>query len=392
MIPRRLNSLKTQSFFLFGARGVGKSTYIRTQFVDELPARQKSALVTFNLLESQVFNRYFQNPDLLTADLRALKIRPSWVIIDEIQKIPKILDIVHKLIEEDDLKFVLTGSSARKLKRGAANLLAGRAFDYKLHPFVHLELPDQFNLEMILNWGSLPKIISLDPASRIEFLRAYALTYLKEEILEELLVRNHFAFRSFLKVAGQENGKLLNFNKLSRDLNIDSKTVESYFQILEDTLVGFFLPAYHNSIRKSVGQKPKFYIFDLGVKKALDETLDVPIKPMTSAYGHAFEHFVICEVFRLNTYARQHYSMFQYHTSAGGEIDLVLTKARQVIAIEIKSSMQVDLIEVAKLERAAEGIKASKIIFLSQDPVGTRIGSVRCLHWKEFFAEFFAKP
>jgi predicted AAA+ superfamily ATPase len=389
MVRRIFNPLKSNSFFVFGARGVGKSTFLKTQFLEDLSAKLKNAVVTINLLELKTFNRYYANPDLLAADLREIKSKPSWVIIDEIQKIPKILDVVHYLIEDDDLKFILTGSSARKLKRGSANLLAGRAFDYKLYPFVHLELGEEFNLNECLNWGTLPKVRSLDFESKSEFLRSYCQTYLKEEILEELLVRNQFAFRSFLKVAGQENGKLLNFNKLSRDLQIDSKTVESYFQILEDTLVGFFLPAFSRSTRKSVGQQPKFYIFDLGVKKALEETLDSKLTPGTSAYGLAFEHFFICEVHRLNNYLRKDYSLFNYHTSAGGEIDLILTKARQVLAVEIKSVDTVDSVEVAKLERIAEGIKATEIYYVSQDPVKSRIGKVRCLHWKDFFSELF---
>lgn len=389
MFRRLLKPLKTQSFFIFGARGVGKSTYLKTQFLEDLTDAQKNKLVTYNLLEYQTFNRYFANPDLLAADIKSFKLKRSWIIIDEIQKIPQILDVVHRLIEDEQFKFILTGSSARKLKRGSANLLAGRAFDNKMHPLVYRELSDHFDLQTVLNWGSIPKIFSLDLESRIEFLRSYTLTYLKEEILEELLIRNQFAFRGFLKVAAQENGKYLNFAKLSRDLRVDAKTVESYFQILEDTLVGFFLPAYHRSTRKSVGRQPKFYIFDLGVKKALEETLDVLVQPHTSSYGLAFEHFIICEVFRLNSYFRKDYSLFQYHTTAGGEIDLVLTKARKVIAVEIKSTSSIDLLEVAKLERTAEGIQATEIYYVSQDPVATKIGTVNCRNWKDFLIEFF---
>lgn len=307
------------------------------------------------------------------------------MVIDEVQKIPKLLDVIHDLIESTKYKFILIGSSARKLKRGSANLLAGRAFNYQMFPFVHWELGDDFNLDFVLQWGSLPKVFELNEADREEYLRSYCQTYLKEEILQEQIVRNGGAFRNFLEVAAQENGKSLNFSKIARDIDIDVKTAQSFFQILEDTLVGFHLPAFHRSKRKSVKLQPKFYIFDLGIKKAMERSLQQKVVPGTSVYGQAFEHFIICESYRMNSYLRLDYELSHYQTTAGGEIDLVLSRGRKTIAVEIKSAASIDPVEVRKVARVAEEISASEIYFVSQDPVKSKIDGVTCLHWHDFF-------
>lgn len=378
MILRIIKPSKSQSFFIFGARGSGKSTYLKNQF--------NADFHYINLLEDKWESRYHSTPDLLKNDLAALKPAPKWVVIDEVQKIPKLLDVVHDLIESENYKFILTGSSARKLKRGSANLLAGRAFNYQMFPFTHIELKEQFNLDFVLQWGALPKVFSLQmSADRAEFLRSYSQTYLKEEILQEQIVRNGTAFRDFLEVAAQENGKALNFTKIAREIVVDTKTAQSFFQILEDTLVGFFLPAFHKSKRKSVKLQPKFYIFDLGVKKAMERSLQQKVVPGTSSYGQAFEHFIICETFRLNSYFRLDYNLSHYQTSAGGELDLILNRSRKVIAIEIKSTDSIDPVEVRKVARIAEGISATKVFFVSKDPVESNIDGVHCLPWRKFF-------
>lgn len=381
MFHRLLKYSKSNSFFVFGARGTGKSTFIKSQIHENL--------YLISLLEDKWESRYARNPDLLESDLAALPTKPHWIVIDEIQKVPKLLDVVHALIEKKKLKFILTGSSARKLKRGSANLLAGRAFNYQMFPLTHIELAERFNLEFILQWGSLPKVFSLPEEDRNEFLRSYSQTYLKEEILQEQIVRNGGAFRNFLEVAAQENGKSLNFTKLGRDLEIDTKTVQTYFQILEDTLVGFFLPAFHQSIRKSVKQQPKFYLFDLGIKKALEQTLQQKVLPRTSAYGQAFEHFIICECQRLNSYFRKDYSLSHYQTSAGGELDLVLKRGRQIYAIEIQSTDIVDSVKIRSTARLAQALKPTKTFFVSQNPVASRFENIECLHWRDFLKKIF---
>lgn len=377
MFHRLIKPSLSNSFFLFGARGTGKTTW--------LEGHLQGAHV-IDLLEDRWESRYQRSADQLKDDLEALHPRPEWVVIDEVQKVPKLLDTVHRLIEKGRWRFALTGSSARKLKRGSANLLAGRAFKYRLFPLTHAELGKNFVLDDVLNWGSLPKIFSLSESDRTDFLRAYANTYLREEILQEQLVRNGVAFRQFLEVAAQENGKTLNFAKIGRDVGVDLKTAQTFFQILEDTLVGFFLPAFHRSTRKSVRQQPKFYLFDLGVKRALQSELTQRLTPRTSAYGDAFEHFVICEAQRLNHYARRDWNLFHYQTNAGGELDLVLHRGKQTVAVEIKSADAVEPIEVRRMARVAEGIRPSQQFFVSNDTVASEIEGVRCVHWRDFLA------
>ena len=382
MFHRITKFSKSQSFFVFGARGTGKSTLLKERFL-------KNAHY-IDLLKDEWESRYIAKPDRLIEDIEGLKQKPEWVIIDEVQKIPKLLDVVHHLIESKKIKFILTGSSARKLKRGSGNLLAGRAFFYQLFPLTYRELEGVFDLQFVLDWGSLPHIYSFeDESDRIEYLRSYAQTYLKEEILQEQIVRNGVAFRQFLEVAAQENGMTLNFSKIARDVGVDYKTAQAFFQILEDTLVGFFLQAYSKSVRKSVKLQPKFYLFDCGIKKALDLTLKQSLVPKTNAYGRAFEHFIVLECFRLNQYTASDYKLSHYQTTAGGEIDLVLSRDKQVIAIEIKSSDKIDLVEVKKMSRVAEALKASKLFYVSQDKTRSKIGNVQCLYWKDFLEEIF---
>lgn len=376
MFHRLLSISSTQSCFLFGARATGKSTFLQSQL--------NRPLHFINLLESGPYQRYGNQPDLLINDVTKLSKSESFIVIDEIQKLPQLLDVVHHLIESKKIKFILTGSSARKLKRGSANLLAGRAFQYFMHPLTSIELGDAFDLNQTLMFGSIPKVIALSNDDKIEFLRSYSNTYLKEEILEEQLVRNTFAFRNFLEVAAQENGNTLNFTKIAKDLNIDYKTAQTFFQILEDTLVGFFLPAYHKSTRKSVKHQPKFYLFDLGIKRALEHSLQQPLNVSTSAYGKAFEHFIICEIFRLNSYYKLDFSMSHYQTSAGGEVDLILHRANEVIAIEIKSSTMIEKDKVRKFSKASEPLKPNRKIYISQDEHSSLHENVECFHWLDF--------
>ncbi|MGH2611964.1 MAG: ATP-binding protein, partial [Rhabdochlamydiaceae bacterium] len=227
------------SFFLFGPRGTGKSTLIKERF-------DQTECLWLDLLDSEVEDQFFRSPGDLYAIVKALPKQTIYVVIDEIQKVPKLLDGVHRLIEETDKIFILTGSSARKLRRGGANLLAGRAFVYHLYPLSCFELKTHFDLENALHWGTLPKIFSLeDDVEKSEFLRSYANTYLKEEISNEQVVRRLPPFRRFLEVAAQCNGKIINYANIARDVGVDDKTIKEYFSILEDTMIGFFLEPYH---------------------------------------------------------------------------------------------------------------------------------------------------
>ncbi|MFC1596310.1 ATP-binding protein [Candidatus Margulisiibacteriota bacterium] len=267
MYERILNPISTNSFFLFGARGTGKTTFLKNYFSDK-------ATLWFDLLDLELEDEFSRNPNSLHQRIDARQQDIDWVVIDEIQKVPKLLDLVHQYIEKASVKFALTGSSARKLKSGASNLLAGRAFVNHLFPLTASEMGNKFNLDTALNWGLLPQISHFSQDNeRAEFLRAYGLTYLKEEVWGEQLVKNMDPFRNFLEIAAQSNTEIINYTNIARDIGIDTKTVQSYFEILADTLLGCYLEPYHKSIRKQQRQSPKFYFFDMGVTRALNRQL-----------------------------------------------------------------------------------------------------------------------
>lgn len=388
MIPRLIKPSKSNSFFLFGARGTGKSTFVKKQFLHKV---SKGKILVLDLLLPEVEDVYARHPDRLKAQLEARASHPpKWVFIDEVQKVPRLLDVVHHLIETTPVRFILSGSSARKLKRGAANLLAGRAFIYALHPFTALELKEKFKLEDALQYGTLPKLSELSQKKdKEDFLRAYALTYLKEEIQVEQLVRRLDPFREFLGVAAQSNGEILNFSAIARDVgSVDHKTVQSYFEILADTHLGFLLPSYSKSIRKAQRSHPKFYFFDTGVKRALERTLDVVLKPQTYAFGKAFEHWVILEIFRLNQIFQRDYRLSHFH-SQGSEIDLILSKPKDEILIEIKSNSRVDPLRVRRLAKLAQSFPHARTYFLSLDKEAQDLEGVSCRHWFGGIQELF---
>lgn len=381
MVKRHVKLSESNSFFLFGPRGSGKSTLVQERYLS------KNTLL-IDLLDEKMESRYWNDPDLLFHDVS--RIQNGWVIIDEVQKIPKLLDIVHKSIETYKTKFILTGSSARKLRRGGANLLAGRAFLYYLFPLTSFELNAQFNINFILQWGSLPKIFQYESdQDRRDFLNSYSKTYLKEEILAEQVIRNIDGFRRFLQVAAQMNGKTLNFSKISRECGVDSKTVHSYFQILEDTLVGFWVPGFHKSVRKAQKIQPKFYFFDLGVQRSLEGTLESKPIAGTSAYGQYFEAFIINEIFRYNSYTQKDFRISHYQTSTGQEIDLILSKGMHDILIEIKSTQHIDRMEVEKFARISKGFKKCQRYFISQDKIISEIDGVTCMPWQKAIEHIF---
>lgn len=378
MINRLLNLNKNNHLFLFGPRGCGKTTLLKKIFGSQ-------NILWIDLLSEQDDDIYSRHPSELSNQLSLRTY--DFVVIDEVQKIPKLLDIVHLEIEKKrKTVFIMTGSSARKLKRGSANLLGGRAFTFFLFPFTHQELGDTFQLSEVLQYGSLPLVCELtDEDSKNTFLRGYARTYLKEEVLVEQLVRNIEPFKIFLEIASQTNGQIVNFSKIARDVGVDDKTIKSYFSILEDTLIGFFLPAFHRSIRKQQHELPKFYLFDTGVKRALDRTLKVPLLEQTYAYGRAFEHFVILECFRLNEYYQADYKFSYFRAKSGLEVDLIIERpGNKDILVKIKSYHETDEQDARKIERLAKdwGRKVDAQIW-SRDPRPKKNGGVTCLPWQE---------
>lgn len=378
MISRRLKPLHNCSFFLFGVRGVGKTTLLQNSF-DPL------SVVHVNLLEPRVLASLQANPELLQAMIAKGIAAKQLIIIDEIQKVPALLDVVHLLIERDGARFALMGSSARKLRRGAANMLAGRAYVLKLYPFLADELAESFNLQDALEWGLLPTVWkTTDPIERSLYLQSYAETYLKEEIVVEQIIRTLPPFRRFLNVASQMSGKILNYSKVASDCQTDPSNVRNYYQILEDTLVGFFLEPFHQSIRKRQSQSPKFYFVDSGIARALAGHLDLPLRPQTSLYGDAFEAFIINQIRTHLEYSFRQYQLSFLKTKDGAEIDLIVERAgKQTFLIEIKSGSVVREEEVRNLKNLSKDIAASIPLCLYTGTETLTFGEVECVPWAE---------
>lgn len=343
----------------------------------------------YDLLQSEEYMRLAAQPSLFREEVLARNPQIHHVFVDEVQKIPALLDEVHLLSErKNPPQFILTGSSARKLKRSQANLLAGRAFTLHLFPLTHMELGEAFDLRKALEVGTLPKIyLESDRAAADQYLRSYVETYLKEEIEAEALVRNIGTFLRFLSCSGHENGNLLNFSSIARETGTKHPTVKEYFRILEDTLIGRFLFPFHRSKRKRLAQRPKFYFFDTGVQRAITKKLTVPLEPATPEHGNLFETWVINEMLRLDSYFNLDFEFSFFRTERGAEVDLVIEHPRgKRLAVEIKSSENPHPMEFRS------GFEAFKTI----DQKAARICVCRTLHarkwedieilpWREFF-------
>lgn len=370
MIERiyKFDSELEDSVFLFGARQTGKSTILRQQFPDA---------IYIDLLDTELKGRFKRRPGLLY-EMLADKAVGTLVIIDEIPEVPELLNEVHRLISERGLVFVLCGSSARKLKRKGYNTLGGRAYPVYLFPFVSAELPD-FNLEQAVNYGMLPPhYLAKNPQRRLS---AYIDVYLKEEIKEEALVRNLNAFQRFLEVAALTDGEMVNYQNIAQDCGVSANTVMSYFDILEDTLIGFRMPAYTKTMKRRLVQAPRFYYFDVGVANHLLHRKN--LVRGTVEYGHAFEHLVVQELRAWLGYTQSTDRLSYWRTYTGQEVDVVIGDAR--VAIEIKSVEEV-------LPRHLKGLKAFKAdypecrsIIVSLDPIERRMGDVECLPVLKFF-------
>lgn len=368
------------SFFLFGARGTGKSTLLTAIF-------EPHNTLVINLLNPLEEMRFLKNPEELRQVVLAVDPAIQFIVIDEIQKVPKLLDVVHLLIESDksDKQFILTGSSAKQLKASGVNLLAGRAFTYNLFPFSYLELGEVFDLKQALCFGMLPKIFSFKTDShKIKFLQSYTITYLKEEIWSGRLVKDLEHFRHFLEVAAQSNGKIVNYSNISRDVGVDDKTVKNYFTLLEDTLVGNFLEPFDHSFRKRLRVAPKFYYFDVGVARALSATLGAKPVPGTSYYGELFEQFIIVECIKLKYYYQSEYRLSYLMTASDLEIDLIIERAgHQPFFVEIKSKDSVNEEDLGALLKLSADFGGCEAICLSQDPRKKKIQHVTVYPWRE---------
>lgn len=386
MFPRLRHFSHKHHLFLFGPRGTGKSTLLKKRF-------DKNRCLWLNLLDSDIEDQFFRNPNILSAMVKALPEETVYVVLDEIQKIPKLLDEVHRLTEETSKIFILTSSSARKLKHGRANLLAGRAFVYHLHPLSSFELREQFDLEKALHFGTLPNIFTLeDDEAKNVFLSSYADSYLKEEIGNEQIVRQLPSFRRFLESAALCNGKIINYANIARDVGVTDKTIKEYFSILEDTMIGFFLEPFYHSFRKRLVEKPKFYFFDPGVLRAFSKRLSIALTPKTTDYKEAFEHFILLEFIRLGSYFQPDYRFSFIRTAGDVEVDLVIERpGKQLLCIEIKSSDSINERDISAFIKITKDMENCEAIVLSQDRFMKKYDHVTCFHWKQGIEEYFSE-
>lgn len=356
------------SIFLFGARQTGKSTVLRERFPQ---------CVYIDLLDTSIKSRFKRRPGLLYEMLND-KPEHTLIVIDEIQEVPELLNEVHRLISEKEHLFILCGSSARKLKRKGYNTLGGRAYPVYLFPFVSSEIPD-FDINHAVNYGMLPPhYLAKNPHRR---LAAYIDVYLKEEIKEEALVRNLNAFQRFLEVAALTDGEIVNYNNIAQDCGVSTNTVISYFDILEDTLIGYRIPAFSNVLKRRLVQAPRFYYFDVGITNHLLHRKE--LVRGTIEYGHAFEHLVIQELKAWLSYTESPEGLTYWRTYTGFEVDAVIGNAR--LAIEIKSVEEVLPRHLKGLKSFSADYPESRTVIVSLDPLNRKIGTVECIYVLDFF-------
>jgi len=362
------------SIFLFGARQTGKSTALRMQFPDA---------IYIDLLDTSLKSRFRRRPSLVYEMLHD-KAEGTLVIIDEIPEVPELLSEVHRLISECGIVFILCGSSARKLKRKGKNTLGGRALPVYMYPLVSKEIPD-FDIDRAVNYGMLPShYLAKNPTRQ---LAAYIEVYLKEEIREEALVRNLGAFQRFLEVAALTDGEMVNNNNIAQDCGVSASTVSSYFDILEDTLIGYRIPAFRKVMKRRLVQAPRFYYFDIGITNHLLHRKE--LVRGTTDYGHAFEHLVIQELVAWQHYTHSEEELSYWRTYTGIEVDAVLGDGR--VAIEIKSVEEVLPRHLKGLKTFADEYPKSRRIIVSLDVINRVTDGIECLHVTDFFKQLWEK-
>lgn len=362
------------SIFLFGARQTGKSTALRMQFPDA---------IYIDLLDTSLKSRFRRRPSLVYEMLHN-KAEGTLVIIDEIPEVPELLSEVHRLISECGIVFILCGSSARKLKRKGKNTLGGRALPVYMYPLVSKEIPD-FDIDRAVNYGMLPShYLAKNPTRQ---LAAYIEVYLKEEIREEALVRNLGAFQRFLEVAALTDGEMVNNNNIAQDCGVSASTVSSYFDILEDTLIGYRIPAFRKVMKRRLVQAPRFYYFDIGITNHLLHRKE--LVRGTTDYGHAFEHLVIQELVAWQHYTHSEEELSYWRTYTGIEVDAVLGDGR--VAIEIKSVEEVLPRHLKGLKTFADEYPKSRRIIVSLDVINRVTDGIECLHVTDFFKQLWEK-
>ena len=367
-VPRRLDAraiVEQKSCFLFGPRQTGKSTLIRQQFAD-CPA--------WNLLDQTLFVRLSRNPSLIR---QSLADRPgtSVAVIDEIQRMPGLLNEVQILIEDHGMRFLLTGSSARSLRRKGVNLLGGRARSRTLHPFVRAELGERFDLDRALEYGLLPPIVF--SGSPVEDLDAYAGDYLREEVAAEAIVRNVGAFSRFLEVAAHAHGEMINFANMASDAQAPASTVREYYRILKDTLLAHEVPAFADTRKRKAVSTSKYYLFDVGVARRLQGRRG--LAPGTFEYGMAFESFVFQEIKAFCDYHRLDSPRY-WRSKSKFEVDFLF----EGLAVEVKAKKHVGARDLKGLRALREENLCSDYLLVSMEPAPRVVDGLRILPWADF--------
>jgi predicted AAA+ superfamily ATPase len=362
-----------ESVFLWGARQTGKSTLLRQLFPDAL---------WFDLLKSDVYRRYQKEP-LQFREVILANTVSNVVIVDEIQKIPELLDEIHWLIVNHQVRFILSGSSPRKIIRSGSNLLGGRALRYELYPLIQSEIPE-FDLLKALNNGLLPRhYLASTPKKLIE---AYIGNYLRDEIVSEAKIRNINAFSQFLEAAAFSNGEMVNYTNVAAECGVSSVTVKDYFQILEDTLIGRFLPSFQKKPKRRVILAPKFYYFDVGIANYLLKRGKIAMG--SEAFGSAFEHFIYQELYAHSKYSDLNYAISYWRTTSQIEVDFILGDHQ--VAIEVKATNNVQSRHLKGLLSFSEEYKVEQMIVVSNDPQIRVIGAITVLPWKVFLEKLWA--
>ena len=374
LIPRRLDLrsvVEQKSCFLFGPRQTGKSTLIRQQFAD---------CPVWNLLDQTLFLRLSRNPALIRESL-AHRRGTGIVVIDEIQRMPELLNEAHLLIEEHGIRFLLTGSSARRLRRKGVNLLGGRARSRTLHPLLRIELGDRFDLDRALEHGLLPPIFfSESPA---EDLAGYAGDYLREEVAAEALVRNIGAFSRFLQVASLAHGEMINFANLANDAQVPASTVREYYEILKDTLIAHEVPAFTDTRKRKAISTSKYYLFDVGVARHLQGRRG--LAPGTSEYGIAFESFIGQEI-RAWCDHHRHPAPRYWRSKSQFEVDFVFAD----MAVEVKARTHVGARDTKGIRALREEGVCARYVIVSLEPAPRYVDGVSILPWTDFLDRLWA--
>lgn len=373
---RKLNLLELlnkKSFFLFGPRSTGKTYLIKQQLGDRC--------IIFDLLKGDLFLRLSADPSEIEGMIDAKEHDALPVVIDEIQRVPALLNEVHRLIEERQIRFLLTGSSARKLKKEHANLLAGRAWNAELFPLTSSEIPN-FNLNKYLRYGGLPQVYpSPHPEEELD---AYVNTYLKEEIQAEGLIRKLPPFSRFLRTAALSNGQILNFTEVASDSQVPPSTVREYYAILVDTLVGFFLEPWTRSKKRKAIQTAKFYFFDTGVTHTIAGTKHLDRN--SDAYGISFEQFIGMEIRAYLSYSRTKEPLTFWRTTHGFEVDYLIGDHT---AIEVKSTHKVSSRHFKGLKALQEEGIFKQYLLITQDKISVKKDDISTMHWTDFLKKLW---